>query len=49
VLRELIERPDTPLDPAVKTRILAQLDQAEQRFTTILHACNVAGIGTESW
>jgi HD domain len=38
VLRELIGRPDTPLDPDVRARILTQLDQAQQRFTAILQA-----------
>jgi hypothetical protein len=36
VLRELIARPDTPLSDQVKARILAQLDQAGQRFAAIL-------------
>jgi len=35
VLRELIGRPDTPLDGEVKARILSQLDQAQQRFAAI--------------
>ncbi|MDX6392366.1 MAG: hypothetical protein QOJ73_3429 [Streptosporangiaceae bacterium] len=35
VLRELIGRPDTPLDGEVKARILSQLDRAQQRFTAI--------------
>lgn len=35
VLQELIARPDTPLDGKVKDRILAQLDQAAQRFAAI--------------
>jgi hypothetical protein len=36
VLRELILRPDTPLDPDVKDKIAAQLDDAEDRFAAIL-------------
>ena len=36
VLRELILRPDTPLDPGVKDKIAAQLDDAEVRFAAIL-------------
>ena len=36
VLRELILRPDTPLDPGVKDKIAAQLDDAEGRFAAIL-------------
>lgn len=36
VLRELIARADTPLDPAAKERILRQLDQAAARFAAIL-------------
>ena len=36
VLRELILRPDTPLDPGVKDKITAQLDDAEDRFAAIL-------------
>jgi hypothetical protein len=36
VLRELIGRPDTPLDPGIKARIIAQLDRARDRFTAIL-------------
>jgi hypothetical protein len=35
VLRELIARPDTPLDVAVKERILAQLDRAADRFAAL--------------
>ena len=35
-LRELILRPDTPLDPGVKDKIAAQLDAAEDRFAAIL-------------
>jgi (p)ppGpp synthase/HD superfamily hydrolase len=35
VLRELILRPGTPLDPDVKTRIAAQLDSAAGRFAAI--------------
>ena len=36
VLRELILRPDTPLDPDVKDKIAAQFDDAENRFAAIL-------------
>jgi hypothetical protein len=35
VLRELIARPDTPLDTDVKGRITAQLDSAARRFAAI--------------
>ncbi len=35
VLRELIARPDTPLDDEAKAHILGQLDLAEQRFSAI--------------
>jgi HD domain len=35
VLKELITRPDTPLSDDVKTRILGQLDRAQQRFAAI--------------
>jgi hypothetical protein len=38
VLRDLLHRPDTPLDPSVKDHIAAQLDLAEQRFAAILAA-----------
>ena len=37
VLRELILRPDTPLDDDVKERIAAQLDKAMGRFAAIWH------------
>jgi hypothetical protein len=36
VLRDLIARPDTPLEPAARERILNQLDRAEERFSAIL-------------
>lgn len=36
VLRELIARPDTPLDAAAKERIGAQLDRAAERFAALL-------------
>jgi hypothetical protein len=36
ILRELIARPDTPLDAEVKEHILAQLDRAEDRFAAVL-------------
>src|SRR5487761_104223 len=35
VLRELIERPDTPLDDQAKAHILGQLGLAEERFSAI--------------
>ena len=35
VLRELIGRPDTPLDAAAKEHILAQLDRADERFAAL--------------
>jgi (p)ppGpp synthase/HD superfamily hydrolase len=35
VLRELIARPDTPLEPAVKAHILAQIDRAADRFAAV--------------
>jgi len=38
VLRELIARPDTPLNGEVKAAICGQLDRAEQRFAAILPA-----------
>jgi len=34
-LRELILRPDTPLNPEVKERIARQLNNAEDRFAAI--------------
>jgi (p)ppGpp synthase/HD superfamily hydrolase len=37
VLRELILRPDTPLDADVKTMIAAQLDTAQGRLAAIWH------------
>jgi (p)ppGpp synthase/HD superfamily hydrolase len=36
VLRELLARPDTPLEPPVKAHIASQLDLAESRFAAIL-------------
>jgi hypothetical protein len=36
VLRDLISRPDTPLDATVKEHILAQLDRAADRFAALL-------------
>jgi hypothetical protein len=36
VLRELISRPDTPLDGKARQRVLDQLDRAEERFAAIL-------------
>ncbi|GAA3948187.1 hypothetical protein GCM10022629_70540 [Amorphoplanes auranticolor] len=38
ILRELLDRRDTPLDPKVKDHIRQQLDLAQQRFTAILAA-----------
>jgi len=35
VLQDLIARPDTPLDAAVKEHILAQLDRAADRFAAV--------------
>jgi len=35
VLQDLITRPDTPLDAAVKEHILAQLDRAAERFAAV--------------
>jgi HD domain len=35
VLKELIGRPDTPLNAEVKARILSQFDRAQQRFAAI--------------
>jgi hypothetical protein len=35
-LRELVARPDTPLDEEAKEHILGQLDEAERRFAAIL-------------
>jgi hypothetical protein len=37
VLRELILRPDTPLDSGVKQMIAGQLNNAEDRFAAICH------------
>jgi hypothetical protein len=36
VLRELIARPDTPLEGPARQRILDQLDRAEERFSAVL-------------
>jgi (p)ppGpp synthase/HD superfamily hydrolase len=41
VLRELILRPDTPLDADVKTMIARQLDTAQSRFAAIWHGPTV--------
>lgn len=35
VLRELVLRPDTPLEPGVKHMIAGKLDNAEDRFSVI--------------
>ena len=45
VLADLIARPDTPLAPPVKARILGQLVAAQQRFAVITQA---AASGTDS-
>jgi hypothetical protein len=45
VLRELIERPDTPLDAAAKEHILAQLDRAAERFAALLPSGEAHGTG----
>ncbi len=37
VLRELIARPDTPLEPDVKDQIIGQLDNAARRFAVLQH------------
>ena len=37
-LRDLIQRPDTPLETDVKDRIVGQLDSAQGRFAAIWHA-----------
>jgi hypothetical protein len=36
ILRELVDRPDTPLADAAKRHILAQLDRAAERFAAVL-------------
>ncbi len=38
ILRELLDRPDTPLPPPVRAHIHTQLDLADQRFAAILAA-----------
>ena len=43
VLRELIARPDTPLDAAAKQHILTQLDRAADRFTAVLPSSGSSG------
>jgi len=43
VLRELILRPDTPLDADVKTMIAGQLDTAQGRFAAIWHSTDAGG------
>jgi hypothetical protein len=43
VLRELILRPDTPLDADVKEQIAAQLDNAAGRLAAIWHGPEMAG------
>jgi hypothetical protein len=45
VLRELILRADTPLDPDVKDMIASQLATAEDRFAAICHDHDVPGNG----
>jgi hypothetical protein len=42
-LRELILRPDTPLDADVKNMIAGQLDSAQRRFAAIWHDHDVDG------
>jgi HD domain-containing protein len=42
VLKELVARPDTPLDDEVKAHILGQLDRAAQRFAMIQPASDRA-------
>jgi hypothetical protein len=37
-LRDVLDRPDTPLDTTVKNHIHRQLDLAQQRLTAILAA-----------
>ncbi|MWA02849.1 HD domain-containing protein [Actinomadura sp. LD22] len=36
-LKDLVDRPDTPLDAEVKRHITGQLDRADERFAAILH------------
>ena len=36
ILRELVDRPDTPLTASAKQHILAQLDRAAERFAAVL-------------
>ena len=36
VLRDLLTRPDTPLNPAARQRILDQLGRARERFSALL-------------
>jgi hypothetical protein len=43
VLRELVLRPDTPLDDDVKDTIGGQLDSAEGRFAAIWHSLGDGG------
>src|SRR6516164_1923472 len=45
VLRDLIARPDTPLDAAVKEHILAQLDRAADRFAALQADTGRGGAG----
>jgi hypothetical protein len=42
VLRELMLRPDTPLDADVKTMIAGQLDTAQSRVAAIWHGLDAA-------
>ncbi|MEO3820519.1 HD domain-containing protein [Plantactinospora sp. B24E8] len=44
LLRDLVRRPDTPLDAEARTHILGQLDLAEQRFAAILDGPEVARV-----
>jgi hypothetical protein len=45
VLQDLIARPDTPLDDAVKAHILAQLDRAADRFAALQGPASYGGAG----
>ena len=45
VLRELVARPDTPLDDAAKEHILAQLDRAADRFAALRGDAAAGNVG----
>jgi len=51
VLAELVARPDTPLAPHVKVRILGQLRTAQQRFAAIAPPATAAPspLGVQPW